>query len=335
MIVVLPKPARKCTPEATSRAWRGFSTPRGPRGRRTGWDRGIAHYGLPACSRGSTNTTSGATRRRELRAPVMPGEPHARARREWPGARTPSLRRLDGAASYDSGCELTPWISSPCLPPAWSRRPVAAALAGLRAHGPATSRTSTTTSHGGAGRRRQEDIDLVNRILGRNVASPSGHPRSRHHVQVENIRWTYVFYENGLSINVLYTLDGPTPKRAVGFKLSEGMDIPAELDSFQVRTPEVETGRDDPRFVLRDQRRLLTPRGTGSPGEGPTPISPTSPVADSLCGAGPDPGGIDRGGRPVQNRRMPATCRCAPRPGTIRPTCSAPSASVLGRVRRR
>jgi len=51
--------------------------------------------------------------------------------------------------------------------------------------------------------------------------------------QVENIRWTYVFYESGLSINVLYTLDGPKPKRAVGFKLSEGMDIPAELDSFK------------------------------------------------------------------------------------------------------
>ena len=51
--------------------------------------------------------------------------------------------------------------------------------------------------------------------------------------QVENIRWTYVFYESGLSINVLYTLDGPKPKRAVGFKLSEGMDIPAELESFK------------------------------------------------------------------------------------------------------
>jgi hypothetical protein len=49
--------------------------------------------------------------------------------------------------------------------------------------------------------------------------------------QIENIRWTYVFYENGLSINVLYTLDGP--KRAVGFKLSEGMEVPAELGSFK------------------------------------------------------------------------------------------------------
>ncbi|HWE55915.1 MAG TPA: phage tail protein, partial [Acidimicrobiales bacterium] len=39
-----------------------------------------------------------------------------------------------------------------------------------------------------------------------------------------------VFYESGLSINVLYTLDDPK-KRAVGFKLSDGMDIPDELGS--------------------------------------------------------------------------------------------------------
>jgi hypothetical protein len=46
--------------------------------------------------------------------------------------------------------------------------------------------------------------------------------------EVENIRWTYVFYESGLSINVLYPLDDPK-KRAVGFKLSMGMEVPAEL----------------------------------------------------------------------------------------------------------
>jgi hypothetical protein len=34
----------------------------------------------------------------------------------------------------------------------------------------------------------------------------------------------------GLSINVMYTVDDPK-KRAVGFKLSEEMDIPAELAS--------------------------------------------------------------------------------------------------------
>ena len=42
------------------------------------------------------------------------------------------------------------------------------------------------------------------------------------------IRFAYVFYESGLSINVLYTIDD-TKKRAVGFKLSDGMDVPAEL----------------------------------------------------------------------------------------------------------
>ena len=47
------------------------------------------------------------------------------------------------------------------------------------------------------------------------------------------IRWTYVFYQSGLSINVLYTLDGPAPKRAVGFKLCEGMEIPEELGAFK------------------------------------------------------------------------------------------------------
>ena len=42
------------------------------------------------------------------------------------------------------------------------------------------------------------------------------------------IRWAYVFYESGLSINVMYTIDD-AGKRAVGFKLSDGMEIPAEL----------------------------------------------------------------------------------------------------------
>ena len=46
--------------------------------------------------------------------------------------------------------------------------------------------------------------------------------------QVENLRFTYVFYESGLSINVMYAVDDPK-KRAVGFKLSDGMDVPAEL----------------------------------------------------------------------------------------------------------
>lgn len=49
----------------------------------------------------------------------------------------------------------------------------------------------------------------------------------------ERIVWIHVFYEDGLAINVLYELDNPK-KRAVGLKLSDGMDIPSELvDKFK------------------------------------------------------------------------------------------------------
>ena len=55
----------------------------------------------------------------------------------------------------------------------------------------------------------------------------SSRPLEATAFEVEDIRWAYVFYESGLSVNVLY---GPE-KRAVGFKLSDGMDIPEELAS--------------------------------------------------------------------------------------------------------
>jgi hypothetical protein len=60
----------------------------------------------------------------------------------------------------------------------------------------------------------------------------SSRPLEATAFQVEDIRMAYVFYESGLSINVMYPIDNPK-KRAVGFKLSEGMDVPAELASFK------------------------------------------------------------------------------------------------------
>ena len=63
-----------------------------------------------------------------------------------------------------------------------------------------------------------EERDIV-------ISSP---PLEATAFQVENIRMAYVFYESGLSINVMYDIDNPK-KRAVGFKLSEGMDVPDEL----------------------------------------------------------------------------------------------------------
>ncbi|MGX7025213.1 phage tail protein [Vagococcus hydrophili] len=47
--------------------------------------------------------------------------------------------------------------------------------------------------------------------------------------EVEGIKMAYVFYENGLSINVMYTLEDGG-KRAVGFKLSDTMEIPVEFE---------------------------------------------------------------------------------------------------------
>ena len=78
-----------------------------------------------------------------------------------------------------------------------------------------------------------QTIAWVSRILeeerGITIAS---RPLEATAFQVENIRMAYVFYENRLSINVMYTADDGG-KRAVGFKLSDGMDVPAELGSFK------------------------------------------------------------------------------------------------------
>jgi hypothetical protein len=110
--------------------------------------------------------------------------------------------------------------------------PVADALAGLRANEaryfknkydhvfvvePASKAKKTVAW---VHRILKEERDLV-------IAS---RPLEATEFQVENIRWAYVFYESGLSINVLYTLDGKK-KRAVGFKLSDGMEVPPELAS--------------------------------------------------------------------------------------------------------
>jgi hypothetical protein len=108
--------------------------------------------------------------------------------------------------------------------------PVAAALAGLRANEARYFKNKYdhdfTTEPASEAR---ETIDCVHRILHeeRGIVI-SARPLEATAFRVENIRWAYVFYESGLSINVLYTLDGAS-KRAVGFKLSDGMEVPEEL----------------------------------------------------------------------------------------------------------
>ena len=77
----------------------------------------------------------------------------------------------------------------------------------------------------------KKTVDWVHRILKeeRDIVI-SSRPLEATAFQVENIKIAYVFYESGLSINVMYTVDDPK-KRAVGFKLSEGMEVPVELAS--------------------------------------------------------------------------------------------------------
>jgi hypothetical protein len=111
--------------------------------------------------------------------------------------------------------------------------PVAPALAGLRANEARYFKNKyghVFTVEPAA--EATETIDWVNQVLADErdlvIESP---PLEATEFQVDNIRWAYVFYESGLSINVMYTLDGDKPKRAVGFKLSDGMDVPAELES--------------------------------------------------------------------------------------------------------
>lgn len=110
--------------------------------------------------------------------------------------------------------------------------PLSGALAGLRAnesryfrnkynHDFAVSPASETISI----------VDHVNNILlkERNITI-SSRPLETTDFVVEGIKWTYVFYQSGLSINVMYSLNDPK-KRAVGFKLSEGMEVPKELET--------------------------------------------------------------------------------------------------------
>jgi hypothetical protein len=79
----------------------------------------------------------------------------------------------------------------------------------------------------------RETLDYVNRILReeRDIEF-AAKPLETSRFQVDNIKFAYVFYEDGLTLNVMYTVDDPK-KRAVGFKLSEGMDIPKELGKFK------------------------------------------------------------------------------------------------------
>jgi hypothetical protein len=108
--------------------------------------------------------------------------------------------------------------------------PVAEALAGLRANEARYYKnkyghTFTVEPAGEA----SDVVDYVHRILAdeRDLVI-AAKPLEATAFEVDGIRMAYVFYESGLSINVMYTL-ADAGKRAVGFKLSDGMEVPEEL----------------------------------------------------------------------------------------------------------
>jgi hypothetical protein len=112
--------------------------------------------------------------------------------------------------------------------------PVAKALAGLRANEARYFKNKYDhTFATDPASKAKKTIAYVHRILKdeRDIVIESP-PLEATSFEVDGVRWTYVFYESGLSINVLYTIANKG-KRAVGFKLSDGMAVPAELGKFK------------------------------------------------------------------------------------------------------
>ncbi|HKI44130.1 MAG TPA: hypothetical protein VKA08_02240 [Balneolales bacterium] len=110
--------------------------------------------------------------------------------------------------------------------------PVAEALAGLRAHEARyfmnKYKYEFTVEPASES---QKTLEWVNRILKeeRDIEIAAT-PLETALVTVEkSFKWVFVFYEDGLAINIPYSADDPK-KRAVGFKLSEGMEVPQELE---------------------------------------------------------------------------------------------------------
>jgi hypothetical protein len=75
-----------------------------------------------------------------------------------------------------------------------------------------------------------ETLAYVNRVLKEERGIEfAAKPLETSLFEVDGIRMAYVFFEDGLAVNVMYTI-ADAKKRAVGFKLSEGMEVPAELE---------------------------------------------------------------------------------------------------------
>jgi len=112
--------------------------------------------------------------------------------------------------------------------------PVAEALAGLRANEARYFKNKYDhTFVVEPASEATETVDRVQRVLLERDIVISSPPLEATTIRVEDIRWDHVFYESGLAVNLKYDLQDPK-QRAVGLKLSDGMEIPDELaDKFK------------------------------------------------------------------------------------------------------
>jgi len=109
--------------------------------------------------------------------------------------------------------------------------PVAAALAGLRANEARYFMNKYKHQFAvEAAVDAQDTLAYVNRSLkDERGIELSAAPLETSRFRVEDLMMAYVFYASGLVVNVMYSVQDHR-KRAVGFKLSEGMEVPTELE---------------------------------------------------------------------------------------------------------
>jgi hypothetical protein len=109
--------------------------------------------------------------------------------------------------------------------------PVSKSLAGLRANESRYYKNKYNHDFTVSPASKSKDIlDYVNKILltERNIKI-SSKPLETSTFIVGDLKMTYIFFESGLSVNVMYSMNDPK-KRAVCFKLSEDMEVPKELE---------------------------------------------------------------------------------------------------------
>lgn len=112
--------------------------------------------------------------------------------------------------------------------------PVVGALAGLRANEARYFKNKYDHDFDvSAAAEDPETLEYIERVLAteRDLHIVST-PLEVTQFVVDGLKMSYVFYESGLSINVMYALEDGG-KRAVGFKLSDGMEVPDELSAFK------------------------------------------------------------------------------------------------------